>query len=102
MILVIRCYILPLFLIFICQNFRPVTSHRGSRRGGSYKRETIKGGPGKGEPSKAGPSKGDSSDEGPGPSKKQKTCDKAVCGECEKDIEYCVCWPVEGKILHRA
>ena len=96
-----RSCIIPLFLLLICQNFTPSTSIRGPRRARSNKGEHFRGPPStgehdKGELSKTGASKGDSSDEEPGPSKKQKTCDKTVCGKCEED--ECVCWRTEGNL----
>ena len=95
-----RCCIISLFLLIICQNYRPAFGNRSRSRWRANTGETIRGQPSKGEhdkgePSKSGASKGESSDEGPGPSKKQKTCDRKVCGKCEP--EDCVCWKAEGK-----
>ena len=80
----------------ICQNFRSGNSNRVSRKGRSNERETLKRGPvrregEKGEPSKPGPSTGDNSDE-ERPKKKQKTCNKSICGDCPKEMQHCVCW----------
>ena len=117
-ILLMRSCTLPLFLLLIFQIIIPCTSNRASSRDVSPKGKTIKAesskgvlgrgepsktGPGKGEPSKAGPSKGESSDEDrPGPSKKRKTCDKRVCGDCQREEENCVGEAIEGKISYCA
>jgi hypothetical protein len=75
----------------------------GNNKGVHGRGEPPKTGPGKREPSKAGPSKGEDSDEErPVPSKRRKTCDKRVCGDCQYEIENCVCEAIEGKISYRA
>ena len=113
-----RSCTLPLRLLFIVQIIIPCTTNRSSSTNIPPKDQTIKAesskgvhvrgepsktGPDKGEPSKAGPSKGESSDEEkPGPSKKQKTCDKRICGDCQYETDNCVCEAIEGKISYYA